>query len=218
MERVRLRWARPPSGVRLRTRGGLSATIVEGATAAASAAARADAEAAALTEEVVRLLEAVQTAVDDLELRRQQSLGELQHVAVELAVAAASHLVFDAIEREQFAVDELVRQAITRMGLDEGITVSLHPDDLGMLQRKLADRPSPWSEGQVVLRGDPALARGGCRAESADGRILVSDVAARLSEIRRHWMEELDDAPIERRRTQAESGSLRRFPDRRETA
>ena len=40
----------------------------------------------------------------------------------------------------------------------------------------------------------------------------------RLEEIRRTWMEKLDDSQIERRGDGSASRTLRRFPERRETA
>jgi hypothetical protein len=164
------------------------------------------------------LLTALSHSIQEVEQRRQQSLGELQHLAVELSVAIASQLVFQAVDRGEFGVEELVRQAIHRFNLSDPITIALHPDDLALLQSRIASLEPRWPDGQVILQGDHAVARGGCRAESADGKMLISDITARLSEIRRHWMEELDDAQIERRRTSGEGPALRRFPDRRETA
>ncbi|WP_437226273.1 FliH/SctL family protein [Planctomicrobium sp. SH661] len=164
------------------------------------------------------LLESIAASLDVLDQRRQQSLGELQQVALELAISVASHLVFEAISQDQFGVEKLVEQAISAMGIDSAPVVSLHPKDLELLQRRLAQQPAPWRADQVSLRADPGVARGGCRVENDAGRMQVSDISLRLSEIRRHWMEELDDTQIERRRSQVEGQSLRRFPDRRETA
>jgi|GEM_PF-1936850 len=164
------------------------------------------------------LLAALGHSIQEMEQRRQQSLGELQHLAVELSVAIASQLVFQAIDRGEFGVEELVSQALHRFSLSDPVTIAMHPDDLALLQNRMSSPEARWPESQVILQGDHAVARGGCRAESADGKMLISDITARLSEIRRHWMEELDDAQIERRRTSGESPALRRFPDRRETA
>ncbi len=165
------------------------------------------------------LLESISASIEEVEERRRQSLGEMQHVAIELAVAVASQLVFQALEREQFGVEELVRSAVEKMELDGPMTIALHPTDLALLQKRLAQNSSPaWQAKHVEFKGDAGVARGGCRAESPEGRMLISEITSRLSEIRRHWMEELDDAQIERRRTSRESPALRRFPDRRETA
>jgi hypothetical protein len=64
---------------------------------------------------------------------------------------------------------------------------------------------------------DPQMPRGSCRVESGR-RILLSDMNSRLDEIRRSWMEKLDDTQVERRGNGSAAAALRRFPDRRETA
>jgi len=164
------------------------------------------------------LLDSIRGTLGQLDERRQQSLAEMQQVALELAVAVASHLVFETIAADQHAVEELIRQAVHNMGLDSVPTVHLHPNDLELLQQRLAREPAAWNTDQLTLRADASVARGGCRIEAADGRQMVSDISSRLSEIRRHWMEELDDSQIERRSSAGEGRALRRFPDRRETA
>jgi len=165
------------------------------------------------------LLESLGEQLAILNQRRQQSLLEMQQVALELSVAVASQLVFQAIDREQFQVEELVRQAVQSLRLEAIPTVHLHPKDLELLQKRIVQQPLPgWTPDEVQLHGDPGIARGGCRVESDTGRMLVSDIGLRLSEIRRHWMEELDDSQVERRRNAGEGSSLRRFPDRREIA
>lgn len=223
MYRQTIVWPAPLAGVRARghtqagtRRGESSARAATGPVAASfpTESARPAAPAADLRP----LLESLGAALEEIERRRQQSLGEMQQVALELAVAVTSHLVFEAISRENYAVEQLVGKALEQVGLDSVPIVALHPADLDLLHKRLAGKPAPWPEGAITLRADPGVARGGCRVEAPDGRMLVSDIASRLSEIRRHWMEELDDAQIERRRSQAEGQSLRRFPDRRETA
>ncbi|HWL07353.1 MAG TPA: FliH/SctL family protein [Planctomicrobium sp.] len=164
------------------------------------------------------LLGAITASISEVEERRQQSLGELQHVAIELAIAVASQVVYQSIERGEFAVEELVSRAIHEMGIGSAMTIFLNPADLTLLHKRLATLTPSWNLDQVELKADTGIARGGCRAELPEGRLLVSEVTTRLSEIRRHWMEELDDAQIERRRAAGESPPLRRFPDRREIA
>lgn len=164
------------------------------------------------------LLETIAVALESIQERRQQSLAELQHVALELAVSVASNLVFEAISKDQFAVEQLVLSAIHSIGIDSAPIVSLNPKDLELLQRRLASEPAPWNADQMTLRSDASLGRGSCRVENESGRSLVSDISLRLSEIRRHWLEELDDSQIERRGAAGEGASLRRFPDRREIA
>ncbi len=164
------------------------------------------------------LLNNIASAVAEVEQRRQQSLEELQQVAIELSIAVASQLVFEALDRDQLGVENLVKNAISSLGLDQSCVIFLNPVDLDLLKKRLAKTPSEWNTTKIQLMADPGLARGGCRAESPDGRMVISEITSRLSEIRRHWMEELDDSQIERRRAAGEGPALRRFPDRRETA
>lgn len=204
MQRASLRWSTPPDAVYVRRDG--------------APAALPPAPLPRPVVDLQPLLKSIADALAESELRRSQSLGEMQQVAIELAIAAASQLVHHAIERGDFGIEQLVREAVTRTGLDSAPVMFLHPLDLDLLRQRLAGGPAPWPEGKVEFKADAAVSRGGCRVESVDGRMLVSDISSRLSEIRRHWMEELDDAQIERRGTAGEGRGLRRFPDRRETA
>jgi len=164
------------------------------------------------------LLQTIAESLETIDQRRQQSLLEMQQVAIELAVAVASQLVFQAIDSEHFAVEKLVHRAIESMGIGAIPVISLHPQDLELLQKRLTQEPAPWSSEQITFHSDPGVSRGGCRVENEAGRMLVSDIGLQLSEIRRHWMEELDDSQVERRKTSGEVAALRRFPDRREIA
>jgi len=164
------------------------------------------------------LLQSIAESLETIDQRRQQSLLEMQQVAIELAIAVASQLVFQAIDSEHFAVEKLVQRAIESMGTEAIPVVFLHPQDLELLRKRLLQQPAPWSSEQITFHNDPGVSRGGCRVENDAGRMLVSDIGLQLSEIRRHWMEELDDSQVERRTTAGEVAALRRFPDRREIA
>lgn len=219
MYRKTVVWAQPVHDIRMRTGAAAAqSTPSRGAAEPARPSFPAAQAPAAAGTDLQPLLESLNAAVAELEQRRQQSLGELQQLALELSIAVSSHLVFQAIAREDYAVEDLVRQSIERLGLAESPTVSLHPADLELLHKRVGPTKLPWNAEQVQLRADPSVARGGCRVESGEGRMFVSDLTSRLSEIRRHWMEELDDAQIERRGAQGQGQSMRRFPDRREIA
>jgi len=162
--------------------------------------------------------ESVEEQLKEAESRRRQTLGELQQLAVELAVSIASRLIHDAIDADAFAVDKMVGQMLARFENAEPTEIRLHPADLQLLKRRVEGKPPPWADHSAYrLVADAKLGRGDCRIESGDFGML-SGVDLQLSEIRHHLMESLDDAQIERRRTQAGDRSLRRFPDRRDTA
>ena len=167
--------------------------------------------------EMRRLFASLEDLVQEHEQRRQESLGELQQLAVELAVAVASQVVSRAIDADQFGVKELVQSLVGRLGLAEPIKVTLHPQDLALLEAHLKQEPATWDPKLMSFRGDPLIPRGSCRGTSARGDVLAES-ALHLAELRRHLLEGLDDAEIERRHSSPADQRLRRFPDRRETA
>lgn len=164
-----------------------------------------------------QLLADTAEAVVELQTQHRQSLGEMQEVAVELATAAASWLVGVAIEKDMFAIDDLILKALEHLELNQSVKVRLNPADHDLLQTLLTDPASRKQLDEVSCVKDTTIARGTVRVESGR-RILLTDMHSRLEEIRRSWMEKLDDSQIERRGDGSASGTLRRFPERRETA
>lgn len=194
-----------------------SAAEAVGPVAAAPVDGVHQSAAGGVSDELRALLSALEESVLEVEQLRRQSLEEFQHLAVELAVVIAGELVFRAIEANEFGVAGLVSAAIQRLGLDAPITITLHPQDLQLLQSQPASEPAVWRTGPVTLRADAALPRGHCRAASGTTTVL-SEWALRLEEIRESLWEGLDDAQVERRQAAGIGSRLRRFPDRRETA
>lgn len=164
-----------------------------------------------------QLLADAAEAVQELQTQHRQSLSEMQEVAVELATAAASWLVGCAIDRDMFAVDDLILKALEHLELNQSVRVRLHPADHSLLQTLLSDPVSRQQLDLVSCMKDETIPRGSVRVESGR-RILLTDMHTRLEEIRRTWMEKLDDSQIERRGDGSASRTLRRFPERRETA
>jgi flagellar biosynthesis/type III secretory pathway protein FliH len=70
---------------------------------------------------------------------------------------------------------------------------------------------------EVQFAADATLARGNCRAEAGELSVL-SQLDVQLADLRRHLLGSLEHAEIERRKAQPGDRSLRRFPDRRQTA
>ena len=155
--------------------------------------------------------------VMELQDQHRQSLHEMQEVAVELATAATSWLTGVAIDRGEFAVDDLIRKALHQMEIDQPVRVRLNPADHELLKNLMQDPAGRRMLENVSCFDDSSLSRGSCRVESGR-RIVLSDMESRLENIRRSWMEKLDDSQVERRGDGSTSGTLRRFPERRETA
>ena len=168
---------------------------------------------AAVDRRIAELTTLMQQQLQELERRRHQSLEELQLAAVELAAAAAAHVLGVEIEAGRFDLDRLVTAAVARLESSNVSAVHLHPDDLALLA---SQSPPLLQESDWEWRPDATLARGGCRVEGADGTGVLAGVEQQLSEIRRTWRENLNDAQIERRNAPEHGQPLRRYPDRRE--
>jgi flagellar biosynthesis/type III secretory pathway protein FliH len=156
-------------------------------------------------------------AVRDLRAAQRGRLEEMQRVAVEVAVAVASHVLYERLESGDFPVEELVRAAVSRLEPRQAVTVRLHPDDLALLERRTAEEPLFAADAaELRLVADAALGRGDCRAETGDVAVMAN-LQEHLAEIRRDLLHALPEAEVERRMTGGERG-LRRYPDRRATA
>jgi flagellar biosynthesis/type III secretory pathway protein FliH len=169
------------------------------------------------TRHTQSLLSELTAAVEELEQRRSHSFHELQHLAIDLAVTIASAVAQCAIEREEHGVETLVQQAMKRMGVADGLIVGLHPGDAKRLTDLLKAENRSWPTNTLAIVPDDSLEPGSVRI-TRDGTGLLSRVQSRLSDIRRHLIEGLDDAQIERRNAPGTDSLLRRFPDRRSSA
>jgi flagellar biosynthesis/type III secretory pathway protein FliH len=158
----------------------------------------------------------VHEAVEDLETRRKQNLAELQEAAVELAIAAATRIVGEAINRDVFAVDQVVAELLGRVASEGPVRIALNPIDCRLLKAKRADGLETPG-GVIEFFEDPSLKRGCCRAASGS-RAVVADWRTHLAEIRAGLHEELEHAQTERRGPEAAHQRIKRYPDRRETA
>jgi hypothetical protein len=164
------------------------------------------------------LLTVLCDTVAELRKQQQQRLREMQTVAVELAMAIASHLVHERIKVSDFAIEALVHKVVHRLEPKHTVIVHLHPDDLELLQRRMSERDGAGlSKQELRFVPDAALQRGDCRAETGDVSV-VYQLEDQLAEIRQHLIRSLSDAEVERRRVVFGEKGLRRFPERRATA
>ncbi len=164
------------------------------------------------------MLSDLTTAVNEIELRRQESFAELHQVAVQLAVEIASSVVGHQIQSGEFPFEILARKMIARLDPGLSITVKLNPQDIPVLQKRIEGVPAPWDESRSVrLEPDQSLNRGSCRIDSGEVG-LVQSVEDHLSAIHEVLLNELDHAQTERRKPEEINQGLQRFPDRRDTA
>ena len=203
---------RPPRQLSLRSGGQIAELPVRQAEMP-EATRQTEAELAQLRQ----LLGHLEASLIDLQHQQRASLGELQQVAVELGVQTASWLTGAAIDRDVFAVDQLVSQALTILEMNRPTEIRLHPEDCRLLADLTEQEEYSLPEEEITVVPDRSIQRGVCRAESAR-RSLVSDWKNRLEDIHRQWLESLDDTQVERRADDPNSRGFRRFPERRETA
>ncbi len=163
-----------------------------------------------------QLLEEILEGVHQLDEKQQGSLGELQRVAVELSVAIAAHLVKEKLDVGEAGIESLVEAAISRLAPCEPIVIHLNPLDEAALTALWKDRLTAVSP-TLTFTVDEQLPRGACRATAGDFGLL-STLEQRLATIRDNLLQGIAYAQIERRKADTDGGSLRRFPDRRQTA
>ncbi len=165
-----------------------------------------------------QLLNEVGVAVDDLQQQHRESLTEMQQATVELSVVAASWIVGAAIDADMFAVDDLVSAMIDRLHKEQPIRIFLNPEDANLLNHlRSSSDAEAFANSDVEFLPDAELARGIVRAESARST-LMTDMDDRLADIRRLWMENLNESQTERRADDPAGRRFRRFPERRHTA
>lgn len=203
---------RPLAGAKLVEPGSSTTPIDPDVTSS-----RAAEQSAQEREAVHRVIEGLVEAVRALEDRKQQLLGEMQEVAVELAIAVASRLIHEKIEKGQFPVEKLVSSAVEYVGTKRPVKIRLNPQDIELLTARLGQASLGSERDPLELTGDAALPRGSCLVET-DELSIVSQIEPQLIELRRHLLGNLENAEIERRKPQPGDRNLRRFPDRRQTA
>lgn len=165
-----------------------------------------------------QLLNDIGVAVEDLQQQHRDTIAEMQQTTVELAIVAASWIVGVAIDENMFAIDDLVRSMIDQLHREQPIRIHLNSDDAALLNAlKSSSETQTFSDAEVEFLPAPELARGIVRAESSRST-LVTDMEDRLADIRRIWMENLNETQTERRADDPAGRGFRRFPERRHTA
>jgi hypothetical protein len=153
----------------------------------------------------------------DLRAQQSQRLQDMQQVAVELALAVASHLVQKQLAQNEFPIEQLVARVAERLEPQQPATLFLNPDDLNLLEARGGEAGHDFLKANPDIRllGDASLARGDCRAETGD-LTIASRLDEQLNDLRAGLLETLPEAQVERRK--ARPSAIRRFPDRRHTA
>jgi hypothetical protein len=167
---------------------------------------------------VEELLQRVLDSIGEIEQRRNQSLEELQYVAVEIAMRASARMLRQAMEECRLPLEEYVREAITRLDKGGELVIHMHPHDLAVISERNSNHPAGRDVADLRhFVADEQVSRGSLFVDAGDLGLMTS-VEQQLMDIRQTLLEGVNDAQVERRRTWQENHELRRFPDRRETA
>ncbi|MCS7270180.1 MAG: flagellar assembly protein FliH, partial [Gemmataceae bacterium] len=120
-------------------------------------------------------------------------LQEWQRAAITLAMTIASRLLYERIQSGEFPIEARVREMIAQLANEPVVAVRLHPQDLKLLQERLAGQPLLSESEHPRFIADATLARGECRVEGRD-TILLSDVVRQLQEIQDELLRSLGHA------------------------
>ncbi|MBY0489603.1 MAG: flagellar assembly protein FliH [Gemmatimonadaceae bacterium] len=142
----------------------------------AYARGRADGERAAratLDSMLANAMQALDDAVQSVQLHESRWIGNAEENVAALAVIVARHIVQREIDLEPTLVASLVQQAIEQYPVDQEISVRLHPEDLAACRGAITQ--DAGAARTVRWIADPSVMRGGCLAEGReriiDGRV-----------------------------------------------
>jgi flagellar biosynthesis/type III secretory pathway protein FliH len=144
-------------------------------------------------ERIEAVLAEMRSDIAALRKERAARVGELQRVAIELALTISSRLLHDRIASGDFPIDAKVRDMLAQLTDDGTVSVRLNPLDLELLNDRLAGEPLSRDRDDPRFVPDPALNRGACQVEGRES-MLLSDVARELQVIREDLLRSLDNA------------------------
>jgi hypothetical protein len=125
----------------------------------------------------------VRDAVGALRADHAGRLQELQRAAAELAASMATRLLHDTVIADEFPVERKVRDMLAQLDDSAPATIHLNPDDVRLLESRLAGAPLAPGRDDVRVESDASLGRGDCRVEAGDA-MLVSSLVQELQELR----------------------------------
>lgn len=112
-------------------------------------------------EATASALGALSAAVEELHQRDERDLGQLEHLAVELAFELARAILDRELAVTTDPGADAIRRALALRAGRETVRVRLHPDDAALVD------DTPHADVEIVI--DPSLPRGGAAAELGDG-------------------------------------------------
>ena len=124
---------------------------------------------AAARTEIAQALELIQSIAKQGRALRDELIRAAEAEIVELAIAALERVVALRAEQDPELVIETVRRALDRIGTQQILHVSVHPDQATPLRVWLSERGGEAATWEV--REDGSVALGGCLIDTAAGQV-----------------------------------------------
>ncbi len=134
------------------------------------------------------LVRALESGLHALRAEVDAAFDEIERECVELALAAAEHVVHRRCERGELELEEPLRALLAtrrRELLALPTTLRLHPEDAKVLAHRLTELAPAGA--QIAVVSDAATPRGQLTLEIGAGRVVRS-LGHELSQLRRHLL------------------------------
>jgi flagellar assembly protein FliH len=121
----------------------------------------------------------------DVAKLRHETLRSAEQQALQAVLLVAAELVGKTLSADPAQIAALLAPHLARIRRAQSIVLKVHPADADWLQRHAAELSERADlEGQLELRPDASIARGGCLIESTLGEVDAR-IETRLSELAR---------------------------------
>lgn len=119
-------------------------------------------------KELESAIASMREAATQLRELTSQLSGQIESQVLDLAIGIAQKVLMHNIDKGQYQIDTIIRQALDRLNTRQCVTVRLNPRDIGNC--KLAS-DQPEGAGSLSFVADANMQPGGCFVECPEGFI-----------------------------------------------
>lgn len=113
--------------------------------------------------------QALTQALEQVKQIHAQSIEEMRHRAVDLALAIARKVIAQEVQAQRVEIDPIVLEALQQLPTRGEVVIHLNPEDL---QRSgFAEEAQNAHTQDLKFISDPSISPGGCLVESIEGRV-----------------------------------------------
>ena len=110
--------------------------------------------------------------IDDLVSQRQRLINESEGAVVRLACMVARRIIGEAVEVNEQAIVDVVKNAIRHLSDKQKLIIRVNPDDLVTLREHKSEWMKAAGAGSSVeVNEDSRIKRGGCLVEGESGSV-----------------------------------------------